>query len=108
MKQKSAKLNSGWTKPRDREPARAASLSIFQSPTGQVQHFYPKKRCQHRGRARKSHPSVGSEIENARAAKQQSALRSRTRSAQIITGVWLMYYTYAIAADLALGAKAWV
>jgi hypothetical protein len=27
---------------------------------------------------------------------------------QVITGIWLMYCTYAITVDLALGAKAWV
>jgi hypothetical protein len=27
---------------------------------------------------------------------------------QFVTGVWLMYCTYAINVDLALGAKAWV
>ena len=27
---------------------------------------------------------------------------------QFVTGVWLMYCTYAITVDLALGAKAWV
>jgi hypothetical protein len=27
---------------------------------------------------------------------------------QVITGVWLMYCTYAITVDLALGGKAWV
>jgi hypothetical protein len=27
---------------------------------------------------------------------------------QFVTGIWLMYCTYAITVDLALGAKAWV
>ena len=27
---------------------------------------------------------------------------------QLITGVWLMYCTYAMTVDLALGAKAWI
>jgi hypothetical protein len=27
---------------------------------------------------------------------------------QFVTGIWLMYCTYALTADLALGAKAWV
>jgi len=27
---------------------------------------------------------------------------------QVVTGVWLMYCTYAVTVDLALGAKAWV
>jgi hypothetical protein len=27
---------------------------------------------------------------------------------QVITGVWLMYYTYAMTVNLALGAKAWI
>jgi hypothetical protein len=27
---------------------------------------------------------------------------------QFVTGVWLMYCTYAMTVDLALGAKAWV
>jgi hypothetical protein len=27
---------------------------------------------------------------------------------QLVTGIWLMYCTYAITVDLALGAKAWV
>jgi hypothetical protein len=27
---------------------------------------------------------------------------------QVATGIWLMYCTYAITVDLALGAKAWV
>lgn len=27
---------------------------------------------------------------------------------QVVTGVWLMYCTYAMTVDLALGAKAWV
>jgi len=27
---------------------------------------------------------------------------------QFITGIWLMYCTYAMTVDLALGAKAWV
>jgi hypothetical protein len=27
---------------------------------------------------------------------------------QLLTGVWLMYCTYAMTVDLALGAKAWI
>jgi hypothetical protein len=27
---------------------------------------------------------------------------------QLVTGIWLMYCTYAMTVDLALGAKAWV
>jgi hypothetical protein len=27
---------------------------------------------------------------------------------QFVTGIWLMYCTYAMTVDLALGAKAWV
>jgi hypothetical protein len=27
---------------------------------------------------------------------------------QFVTGIWLMYCTYAITVDLALGAKAWI
>ena len=27
---------------------------------------------------------------------------------QVITGVWLMYCTYVMTVDLALGAKAWI